>query len=165
MVDERNVPISSSESNYGNINKVFFKNINSFSYPMIDKNYSIEKCAVAYKKLLYSKLNINSNNLPVFDLILLGMGEDGHTASLFPNTKGLNEFEKEVIKNNVPQLDSNRLTLTFPIILNAYQIIILAKGKVKQEILKKIKSGNGDEYPISKIINSEVNTTFILGIN
>ena len=62
-------------------------------------------------------------------------------------------------------MDSNRLTLTFPIILNAYQIIILAKGKVKQEILKKIKSGNGDEYPISKIINSEVNTTFILGIN
>ena len=77
---------------------------------MIDKNYSIEKCAVAYKNFC-TKLNINSNNL-YFDLILLGMGEDGHTA-IIPNTKGLNEFEKEVIKNNVPQLDSNRLTLTF----------------------------------------------------
>ena len=103
--------------------------------------------------------------MPVFDLILLGIGDDGHTASLFPETKGLYESEKGVIKNNVPQLNTERITLTYPVILNASKIIILAKGSIKNEILKEIKVGNGDHYPIAKIINSNVDTTCILGIN
>jgi 6-phosphogluconolactonase len=132
---------------------------------MINKNYSIENCAINYEKLLCSKIPSGENGFPVFDLILLGIGDDGHTASLFPNTKGLNEIEKGVIKNNVPQLSTDRITLTYPVILNASKIIILAKGAVKDEILKDIKIGKGDHYPITKIINSNVDTTCILGIN
>jgi 6-phosphogluconolactonase len=165
MVDERNVPTSNSSSNFGNIEKVFFRNVNSSSHSMINKNYSIENCAINYEKLLCSKIPSGENGFPVFDLILLGIGDDGHTASLFPNTKGLNEIEKGVIKNNVPQLSTDRITLTYPVILNASKIIILAKGAVKDEILKDIKIGKGDHYPITKIINSNVDTTCILGIN
>ena len=93
------------------------------------------------------------------------MGDDGHTASLFPDTKGLNESKKVVIKNSVPQLNTERITLTYPVILNASKIIILAKGAAKDKILKEIKMGKGDHYPIARIINSNVDTTCILGIN
>ena len=165
MVDERNVSISSSSSNYGNIKKVFFRDVNSSSHSMINDNYSIEECAINYEKLLCSKIPLGKNNLPVFDLILLGIGDDGHTASLFPDTKGLNESKKLVIKNSVPQLNTERITLTYPVILNASKIIILAKGAAKDKILKEIKMGKGDHYPIASIINSNVDTTCILGIN
>ena len=165
MVDERNVSISSSSSNYGNIEKVFFRDVNSSSHSMINDNCSIEECAINYEKLLCSKIPLGENSLPVFDLILLGIGDDGHTASLFPDTKGLNEIKKVVIKNIVPQLNTERITLTYPVILNASKIIILAKGIAKDEILKEIKMGKGDHYPIARIINSNVDTTCILGIN
>ena len=122
MVDERNVSISSSSSNYGNIEKVFFRDVNSPSHSMIKDNYSIEECAINYEKLLCSKIPLGENSLPIFDLILLGIGDDGHTASLFPDTKGLNESKKVVIKNSVPQLNTERITLTYPVILNASKI-------------------------------------------
>ena len=57
---------------------------------MTNNNYSIDECAVNYEKLICSKIPVGENNIPVFDL-LLGMGTDGHTASLFPKTKGLLE--------------------------------------------------------------------------
>jgi len=165
MVDERNVSISSSSSNYGNIEKVFFRDINSSSHSMINDNYSIEECAINYENLLCTKIPLGENSLPIFDLILLGIGDDGHTASLFPDTKGLNESKKVVIKNSVPQLNTERITLTYPVLLNASKIIILAKGVAKDEILKEIKMGKGDHYPIAQIINSNVDTTCVLGIN
>jgi 6-phosphogluconolactonase len=165
MVDERNVSVSSPECNYGNIEKIFLRDVNSSSYSMINDNYSIEKCVINYEKLLCSKIPLGKNNLPVFDLILLGIGDDGHTASLFPDTKGLNESKKVVIKNSVPQLNTERITLTYPVLLNASKIIILVKGAAKDEILKEIKMGKGDHYPIARIINSKVDTTCILGIN
>ena len=90
MVDERNVSISSSSSNYGNIEKVFFRDVNSSCHSMINDNYSIEECAINYEKILSTKIPLVINCLTVFDLILLGIGDDGHTASLFPETKGLN---------------------------------------------------------------------------
>ena len=165
MVDERNVSISSSSSNYGNIEKVFLRDINSSSHSMINDNYSIEECAINYEKLLCTKIPLGENNLPIFDLILLGIGGDGHTASLFPDTKGLFENKKAVIKNTVPQLKTERITLTYPVILNSSKIIILVKGAAKNKILEEIKMGNGNHYPISRVINSNVDTTFILGIN
>ena len=165
MVDERNVSISSSSSNYGNIEKVFLRDVNSSSHSMINDNYSIEDCAINYEKLLCSKIPLGENSFPIFDLILLGIGDDGHTASLFPDTKGLNESKKVVINNSIPQLNTVRITLTYPVILNASKIIILAKGAAKDKILKDIKMGEGDHYPIARIINSNVDITCILGIN
>lgn len=165
MVDERNVPSTSSLSNYGNIEKVFFNHIKSSCYSMTNNNYSIDECAVNYEKLICSKIPVGENNIPVFDLILLGMGTDGHTASLFPKTKGLLEKTKFIIINSVPQLNTKRITLTYPIILNANKIMIFAKGNFKSKILNEIKMGGGDIYPIAKIINSNVDITCITGVN
>lgn len=86
-----------------------------------------------------------------FDLIMLGVGEDGHTASLFPGTKGLAVTDKLVIANDVPQKNTLRMTFTYPIINSAHNIVFYAMGKNKQEIIKKILTT--DLFPSSFIGN------------
>ena len=165
MVDERNVPIDNPKSNYGNINKIFFRKIKSESHSIINNKNLAEDFADNYEKLILSIVPLSKNSLPTFDLVLLGIGDDGHTASLFPNTKGIQENEKIVIKNWVHQLNTDRITLTYPIILNASEIIILAKGKTKHKIVEKVLNGTGNKYPVAKIINSNVNMSCVLGVD
>ena len=78
---------------------------------------------------------------PRFDLILLGMGEDGHTASLFPNTVALREKKAWVVANWVEQLDTFRLTLTLPAICHAARIIFLVTGEAKARRLNAVLNG------------------------
>jgi len=165
LVDERNVSITNPLSNFGNINKVFLRDLKSVSYSIIDVKNSFEKCAENYEKLLFSKVPLGTNDLPIFDLILLGFGDDGHTASLFPGTEGLYEKSKLVVINSIPQLMTKRITLTFPVLLNASKILILAKGPSKYKIVQDIENAIGEQYPIARIINSDVPTTCILGLD
>jgi 6-phosphogluconolactonase len=81
---------------------------------------------------------------PRFDLVLLGMGEDGHTASLFPNTAALREKKACVVANWVEQLGTFRLTLTVPAICHAAHIIFLVTGKAKAHRLHEVLSGPRD---------------------
>lgn len=165
MVDERNVSINDASSNYGNIKEVFFNKVNTVSHSMMNNDFTIEDCVINYENLLRTEVSCCKNNFPVIDLIILGIGDDGHTASLFPGTDGLKERKKCVIKNWVPQKNTDRITLTYPILLNSNEIILLAKGEVKEKILNKVASGFGQNYPIHKILNSNVNVTSILGVN
>jgi 6-phosphogluconolactonase len=75
---------------------------------------------------------------PRFDLILLGLGTDGHTASLFPETEALRETIRPVIANWVPKLNDHRLTLTFPVLNHAVAIVFLAAGAQKAKVLREI---------------------------
>jgi 6-phosphogluconolactonase len=87
--------------------------------------------------------------LPRFDLILLGLGEDGHTASLFPESPALIERTRLAVSNWVDKFRAYRLTFTFPLINNAANIIFLVSGAKKADVLKKVleKTGDVDEYP------------------
>lgn len=82
------------------------------------------------------------SGLPVFDLIILGMGEDGHTASLFPGSKSIEETERLAIPVYVEKLKSRRITLTLPVINNAKQILFLVSGHSKAEVLVDILEKN-----------------------
>jgi 6-phosphogluconolactonase len=84
---------------------------------------------------------VETYKLPRFDLILLGMGADGHTASLFPFTEALRETEKLAVANPLEKLDTTRLTLTFPVINNARHVIFLVAGAEKAETLKAVLEG------------------------
>jgi 6-phosphogluconolactonase len=81
---------------------------------------------------------------PSFDLILLGMGPDGHTASLFPHTKALEETMRWVVVNHVPQLSADRLTLTRPILNRAREVLFLVAGADKAERLAEVLTGPPD---------------------
>lgn len=82
--------------------------------------------------------------LPAFDLVLLGMGGDGHTASLFPGTAALHEQERLVVANRVPQLGATRLTVTFPLINAARRVLFLVSGADKAAAFQAVHHGPRD---------------------
>lgn len=83
-----------------------------------------------------------------FDYVMLGLGEDGHLASLFPHTSAILEKNRLACENHVPQVDSYRITLTFPILKQAKRIIFYVLGKRKQEILKLLSKNNFAPDPL-----------------
>jgi 6-phosphogluconolactonase len=139
--DERNVLPDSDESNFKMANDSLF-------VPLGIKESQIFRWKIEYK--LPEKIAENYNKTlenffggtPEFDLILLGMGTDGHTASLFPNTDALlipNDFARE---NWVENLKAWRFTLTYPAINNARKIFFVITGSGKSEMLRKVLGGD-----------------------
>jgi len=163
MVDERCVSINSPLSNFGNIKKIFFDKIASNRFSMIKENLSVQNSLTQYKQSIIKNVVIKENGFPVFDLILLGMGDDGHTASLFPNTKALLEENEFVVINKVPQLNTKRITLTYPLILNSNEIVVIVKGENKEKIINELYSENSCNYPIARIVKEHSNLKWVIG--
>ena len=107
--------------------------------------------ASAYETELRQFFSFSQESLPRFDLILLGLGEDGHTASLFRDSSALNDTERWVATTYVEKLDAHRLTLTFPVIINAAQITFLIAGQSKAAIVKEIIATETCDYPAARI--------------
>lgn len=163
LVDERCVPNENPLSNFGNIRKVFFNQISSQSFPIIQDGISQKESVVVYVNEIIKQVPLDENSIPVFDLILLGMGDDGHTASLFPNTKALLEENKFVVFNEIPQLQTERITITYPVLLNSKEIIVIVKGQNKKKIIKELYDEKPSEYPILKLTNSHSNLKWLIG--
>ena len=163
MVDERSVPLESPLSNFGNIEKIFFQYITSSKFSMVQTGVSYDKSINDYKDSIVENVPIKENGFPEFDLILLGMGDDGHIASLFPGTKALIEEKEIVVLNNVPQLDTDRITISYPVILNAKEIVVLVKGNSKEKIIRELYSGKAPKYPILKVVNLHSNLKWLIG--
>ena len=96
------------------------------------------------------------------DLILLGMGDDGHTASLFPGTAALEEKTRRVVANFVPKFDTWRITLTFPLISQARHICFLANASKNAALLEKVLAGD-QQFPAARVEATDGNLTWILG--
>lgn len=150
--DERNVLPDDKESNFKMANlslleplKISDKNI----FRWRTESVNAENVAVEYEKIIKDFFDLKENEMPRFDLILLGMGDDGHTASLFPLTEALKEAEKIAVANPVEKLDTTRLTLTYPAINNAANVMFLVKGADKAEILQTVLEGDfqPEKYP------------------
>jgi 6-phosphogluconolactonase len=162
-VDERFVSFDDKDNNARNALKIL-NSLNAKGFYRIDTSKSNAKLTAAdYSELLKKNLPIK-NGFPYFDLVLLGMGTDGHTASLFPNTDVLGEVQKSVAGVFLEQLNSYRITLTYPTILNARKRLVLFGGLEKNIIFDKIKNDENysDSYPIKKIYSeSNVNDLYI----
>jgi 6-phosphogluconolactonase len=100
-----------------------------------------EKAAQEYEQALHTSFKIAEGQFPRFDLVLLGMGNEGHTASLFPGTKALHETKRLVVRNWVGKLYTNRITLTAPAINNAARVIFMITGADKALALKGVLEG------------------------
>jgi len=152
-VDERCVPAESNDSNYGEAERILFRNISSKKniYPL-NGDKDPENEAIRYSDLIKKNLRAK-NNLPVFGLILLGMGEDGHTASIFPDQMNLLTSKKVSEVALQPGSGQKRITLTGRVINNADRIIFLVTGEGKAEVVKEIlnKEKNCNKYPAAHI--------------
>ncbi|MCU7495436.1 MAG: 6-phosphogluconolactonase [Ignavibacteria bacterium] len=138
--DERYVPLNDSRSNAG----MAFKNLLD-KVPVPKENIhpvpylsTPEDSALEYEKVLRSFF---SGKVPRFHLVMLGMGEDGHTASLFPHTDVLKENERWVREVYLEDQKSHRITLTYPAINSASNVVFLIQGKDKAPALSKVLKG------------------------
>lgn len=150
-VDERCVPPDHKESNFRMTKQKLLNRI-----PVIPENIfrmrgeeDPEREAERYGKILTEILPW-LNGKPVFDLILLGMGDDGHTASIFPDQMDLLQSEKICVTAIHPQSGQKRISLSGPVICNGRSIVFFITGKAKKSVLTKIL--NGDlSYPAGHI--------------
>ena len=97
-----------------------------------------------YEYDLRRSFRLEGAESPRFDIIALGMGDDGHTASLFPHTDAIHEMGRLVVANQVPQKDTWRVTLTWPVINHAREVFFLIEGDEKAPVLKQVFTGPRD---------------------
>jgi len=152
--DERHVPPDDAQSNYRMVRETLLANPRV--QPVvhrIESERKADEAAAHYEAEVRKHFHISEKSQPQFDLILLGMGTDGHTASLFPGTAALNESVGIVVANSVPQLKTDRITLTFPAINHARRAIFLTAGMDKASMVKKVLCGTDGPaaYPSQRI--------------
>ncbi|KAF9535808.1 6-phosphogluconolactonase [Crepidotus variabilis] len=156
-VDERVVPLDHADSNHRACTEALFSKvpIPSDNVYTLDPELlnDLEELSDAYEKILIREFaQKDSARFPIFDLILLGMGPDGHTASLFPNHELLNEDDRWVAYvEDSPKPPPKRITLTFPVINHASRIVFVAVGKEKAEILKQILDSPETGLPSARV--------------
>ena len=141
--DERNVPLDHPDSNFRMARLALFEPLGiqpHRTFPMIsDQQRDPERDADSYELLLR---RWTAGRVPRFDVVLLGLGSDGHFASLFPETPALNERERLAVVNPVAKLHGHRLTLTFPVFEAARDVVFLVTGADKQDALARVREGH-----------------------
>lgn len=155
--DERTVPLESAENNAGVAKRGYLDRVEVAPGRVHPWQTDLDPAVAAanYEALLGERLPM-VNAFPRFDLVLLGMGDDGHTASLFPHTPALAETERRAVANEVPQLNTTRLTLTAPVINNAGLVVFLIAGRGKADRLAEVIEGPADHARLpSQLIRPE----------
>jgi len=164
--DERCVPPEDPASNYGTAHALFLSRV-----PIPPQNVhrmrgeeDPERAAAAYEAELRAAFGLTGGEGPRFDLILLGLGEDGHTASLFPGSPALRETDRLVAAPFVERLSAYRLTLTLPVLNAAREVLVLVAGGVKAAALREVLQGpSGPErLPIRHVEPRDGSLTFLV---
>lgn len=156
-VDERAVPLDHADSNHKSCNENLFSKVPIPSNHIYTINTELlsdlEELADDYEKHLIREFaQKDSARFPVFDLILLGMGPDGHTASLFPNHELLFEQDRWVAYvEDSPKPPPKRITLTYPVINHAARVAFVATGKEKQDVLKEVLDNPEAGLPAARV--------------
>jgi 6-phosphogluconolactonase len=148
--DERFVPPDSEESNFHTANVGLLQRVPirpEAVHPVPTVGVEPDEAARRYEETIIE--NVAGRPLPRFDLIFLGIGPDGHTASLFPGTEALGVTDRLVAPNFVPRLDSWRVTFTFPLLDEGVVVAFLATGADKADRLAEVL--NGGDYPAAHV--------------
>lgn len=149
--DERAVPPTDPESNYGMARREFLIRIpipQGNVHRMEAEKQSIGRAAHEYEEVLRKYLDLDDRGFPRFHLIFLGLGKDGHTASLFPGTRVLRQTSRWVSTPLVTKLNMRRMTLTLPVLDAASRVVFLVVGPEKAQILHAVLEEKADPpYP------------------
>lgn len=149
--DERHVPEDDPECTFSLYNKGLFSKIgipkeNIFKN---DSNLTVEQAAERYEKLVKDEFKTDS---PRFDMLLLGMGPDGHTCSLFPNHELLDVKDKIVASiSNSPKPPPKRITLTMPVLLDCHYAVFCSCGDGKKEMVKEVLENQNTTLPAARV--------------
>lgn len=168
--DERYVPSDDENSNFRMASEILFTPLNISPENIFSWNTGFADAlstAVDYTWSIEDFFKVKAPDLPRFDLILLGMGADGHTASLFPFTEALNDKGLIATVNQVEKLNAERLTLTFPVINNARNVIFLISGAEKAEALREVLQGEfqPDKFPAQNVKLNDGNLLWLIDGN
>ena len=142
--DERHVAPDHADSNFRMANDALLSHVPvdpSHVWRIKGEYVDASRAADEYERNLQDAFALNAGQLPRFDLVLLGMGDDGHTASLFPGTSALSERRRLVVANRVPKFQTDRITLTAPVLNNAACVMFLVQGAEKAGSLKAVLEG------------------------
>jgi len=141
--DERNVPPHDADSNYRMANEAMLSRVpvDSAQVHRMRGEMDAAEAAAAYQEVLRGEFGVSGSEMPRFDLILLGMGPDGHCASLFPGTRALHDQDRLVTSNWVGKFYTHRITLTLPVLTHAEQVMFLIQGEDKAPCLKAVLEG------------------------
>jgi 6-phosphogluconolactonase len=164
-VDERHVAFDHPDSNYRMTREFLLSKVPippENIFPMTNGTLPVERAASSYEMKL--RKFFGGEGIPRFDLSLMGMGDDGHTASLFPSVEQLNEQEKWVVGYLVDAARKERVSLTFPILNASRELLVLAAGEKKAKMLKEVLEGPKDppRYPIQYLRPTDGKLTFFL---
>jgi 6-phosphogluconolactonase len=157
--DERHVPPDHNDSNFRMANEAMIQTLSSEQlhvHRVLAEFPSAAEAAAEYEADLrefFEPRGLLDGGFPRFDLIFLGMGPDGHTASLFPNSSGLNETTRWVIANWVEKFQTDRITMTFPVLNAAAEVIVFVAGQEKASLLAEVldPGAAGTKYPVQKV--------------
>ena len=157
--DERHVPPTEPESNYRMVNESLLAKIaipagNVFRVKA--ENPDAKAAASDYEAQIQKFFELKPRDFPRFDLILLGMGPDGHTASLFPGSAALSEQSRLVVANWVAKFNTHRITFTFPVLNHAAEVLFMACGADKADMLHQVlESSNYPPFPSQQVRPSD----------
>ena len=151
--DERHVPPDHPDSNYRMVNEALFSRVPLPAqniHRVLAEKPNAEEAANAYEADLRKSFG---EAIPAFDLVLLGLGEEGHTASLFPHSPALKETKRLVAAPWVEKLNTYRITMTLPILNNGKSVVFLVTGASKAEVLRTVMNTDRkpDLYPAQAI--------------
>ena len=151
--DERHVPPDHPDSNFRMASESLLSKV-----PIPEKNIhriraelEADAAAEEYERELREFFHLTDHDWPRFDLIFLGIGEDGHTASLFPGSKALTEASRRVVANWVEKFQAFRITLTFPVLNHAAEVLFMVSGAGKAQILSEVLRPGNRKYPAQNV--------------
>ena len=157
--DERSVPPDHPESNFGVAYGMLIAQLASVRpdhvHRMPAEAEDIDAAAMGYESELRLAFGARGAEPPAFDLVWLGMGPDGHTASLFQGTAALGEETRWVVGNWVPQQNTWRMTLTFPVLQAAREVLFVVTGGDKADALRAIRAGSSG-LPAERVAGDQV---------
>ena len=150
--DERSVSPDDEDSNYKMADDALLSHVSVGGVHRMKGEMLPDEAAMQYEEELREFFE-TPGRPPEFDLIQLGIGDDGHTASLFPNTPALGVTDRWAAQNPVPKLETVRITLTLPVLNAAKAVSFLVAGESKAEAVKEVLEGDADphDYP-SKLV-------------
>jgi 6-phosphogluconolactonase len=166
MVDERFVPYDSYDNNHHLINRTLLMNIEipaANIHPILTTEITPQASAAKYEEDLAAFFKKTKSGIPGFDLVIMGVGDDGHTASLFPGTSAIDEAKHLAVEGVSPDKAlRERITITFPLINNSEHIIFLVTGTSKAGVTKDIVENEKSLLPAAKVMPRTGRTIFLL---